>query len=96
MKTRTWIVYGADGHRQAASFGESVRWVWTKGNNIRIFECLNYDITGSHDFSIVHITRNTAEECEEEFWGQISDGYFENDRVGRIVEITEGIVSHDN
>lgn len=38
---------------------------------------------------IVTITRNTAEECEAELNGQISDGLFENEKVENIEEITE-------
>lgn len=38
-------------------------------------------------YSIIRITRDTAEECEEEFDGQLSDGIFENSRVGWFEEI---------
>ena len=37
----------------------------------------------------VRITRNTSEECEAELNGQITDGIFENSRVGFIEEINE-------
>lgn len=86
--TRSWKVYGVDGHRQRASFGESVSWDWSNDQNgIRIFEADNFDKTGTHDYTIVRITRNTPEECEAELSGQLSDGFFENCRVGMIVEI---------
>ena len=48
---------------------------------------MNHDKTGTHEYSIIRITRNTEEECESDFWGQLSDGVFENSRVGKIVEI---------
>ena len=86
--TRTWKVYGADGHRQRESFGSSVKWDWSnKADGTRIFEADNFDKTGTHDYSLIRITRNTWEECDEEMEGQISDGYFENARVGKVVEI---------
>ena len=86
--TRTWKVYGADGHRQRESFGSSVKLDWSnKEDGVRIFEVDNFDTTGTHDYSLVRITRNTWEECEEELAGQFSDGYFENARVGRVVEV---------
>ena len=89
--TRTWKVYGTDGHRQRESFGKSVKWDWSnEKDGVRIFEAYNYDKTGTHDYSVIRITRNTWEECERELDGQISDGYFENSRVGKIIEITEG------
>lgn len=86
--TKTWKVYGMDGHRQRESFGPSVVWDWScKADGVRIFEADNFDKTGTHDYTIVRITRNTADECDDEMEGQISDGYFENSRVGKIVEV---------
>ncbi len=85
--TRTWKVYGAQGHRQRESFCESYTYDWTEGGNVRKIEVENSDRTGTNDYSIIRITRNTAEECERELYGQISDGIFENSRVGEVVEI---------
>lgn len=85
--TRAWRIFGAEGHRQRESFGESRFYDWSEDGNIRILEVLNADETGTNDFSIVRITRNTAAECESELNGQISDGIFENCRVGKIEEI---------
>lgn len=89
MVTRAWKVYGSFGHRQRMSFTESIIWNFTRGDDIRIIEVDNADKTGTNDFSIIRITRNTAEECERELNGQISDGYFENSRTGEVEEITE-------
>lgn len=38
-------------------------------------------------FQKVRITRNNFEECEEELRGQLSDGVFENSKVGKVVEM---------
>ena len=87
MITRAWKVYGAEGHRQRESFNESYRWDFSEGNDVRIIEVDNADKTGTHEYSIIRITRNTASECARELDGQISDGVFENSRTGRIEEI---------
>lgn len=89
MTTRVWKVYGAYGHRQKESFYPSYIWDFSKENNIRIIEVENSDKTNTNEYTIVRITRNTAEDCEKEFWGQVSDGIFENLRTGKIEEITE-------
>ena len=85
--TRAWKVYGVEGHRQRESFFESHLNDFTTDGNIRIIEVENSDKTGTNDYSIIRITRNTAEECEGELNGQISDGVFENSRVGEVVEV---------
>ena len=56
-------------------------------NGTRIIEVDNFDKTGTHDYSIVRITRDTAKLCAAELNGQISDGIFENSRVGQILEV---------
>lgn len=85
--TRSWKVYGADGHRQRESFCPSYAYDFSHGDNVRIIEVDNSDKTGTNEYSIVRITRNTAEECENELDGQVSDGIFENSRTGKIEEI---------
>ena len=85
--TRTWKVYGADGHRQRESFCDSKKYDFSENEKVRILEILNSDQTGTNDYSIVRITRETAEECQEELDGQLSDGVFENSRFGEIEEI---------
>lgn len=88
--SKSWLVYGAEGHRQRMAFRESVRWDWSnEKDGTRIFEALNFDKTGTYDYSLIKITRNTAEECMAELIGQLTDGYFENSRVGNVVEISE-------
>lgn len=85
--TRAWKVYGADGHRQRESFRPSYKYDFSDDGKTRIIEVENADKTGSNDYSIIRITRDTYEECEKEFFGQLCDGIFENSRTGRIEEI---------
>lgn len=86
--TRSWKVYGAYEHRQKESFNESHKNDFSNNDSgIRIIEVENSDITGTNEYSIVRITRNTKDECESELWGQVSDGIFENCIVGRVEEI---------
>lgn len=87
MTTKAWKIYGMEGHRQRESFNPSYAYDWTEGENARKIEVENSDKTGTNEYSIIRITRNTAEECERELDGQISDGIFESSRVGEIVEI---------
>ena len=85
--TRAWKVYGAEGHRQRESFGESYKYDFSENGIIRIIEVDNSDKTGTNEYSIIRITRNSFEECEQELNGQLSDGIFENSRVGKVIEI---------
>ena len=85
--TRTWKVFGADGHRQRISFGSSIHWDFSnETDGVRIIDVDCEDRTGTNEYVIVRITRNTAEECEQEFNAQLSDGLFENSRFGKIEE----------
>lgn len=84
MFTKTWKVYGADGHRQRESFRNSYKYDFSESGKTRIIEVLNSDKTGTNDYSIVRITRDTEQECDLEFDGQLTDGIFENSRTGRI------------
>lgn len=85
--TKTWKIYGMDGHRQRESFNKSCKYDFSENETVRIIEVENSDKTGTNDYSIIRITRNSSEECEEELHGQLSDGIFENSRVGKVVEI---------
>lgn len=86
--TKTWKVYGVEGHRQRESFNRSYTDDFSNAHDgVRILTVLNSDSTGTNDYTIVKITRNNAKECQEEFDGQLSDGIFENSKVGKIEEI---------
>ena len=87
MVTRVWKVYGREGHRQRESFCKSYKYDYTEGDDIRIIEVENSDKTGTNDFSIIKITRNTAEECQITLDSQIADGVFENSQTGVVEEI---------
>jgi len=78
--TITWRVYGFRGDFDE-TYDKSFRYDFSAPGDIRIIECENFDKTGHHRFAIVHITRNTPEECYDEFYGQITDGIFENYNV---------------
>ena len=93
--TRAWRVYGAEGHRQRESFHHSVGYDWSDEEGIRIVEVLNSDITGTNAYSIIRITRDTPSQCEEDLYGQESDGVFENSRTGFITEIKESEVIYN-
>lgn len=85
--TKGFKVYGRDGHRQRESFSPSCKYDWSDGDDIRIVELINSDKTGTNDYSIIRITRNTEQEVMDELEGQLYDGIFENSRYGKVEEI---------
>lgn len=93
--TRAWKVYGVEGHRQRESFCNSYKHDFSnEQDGIRIIEVFNSDKTGTNEYTIVRITRNTFGECERELDGQITDGIFENSRTGIVEEITDNQIEH--
>ena len=88
--TRTWKVYGIHGKHQRESYMPSYRYDFSnREDGIRIIDVRNADKTGTHDYSIVGITRNNAMECEQELEGQLYDGVFENSLFGTVEEVFE-------
>lgn len=86
--TRAWRVYGREGHRQRESFSESYTYNFSdEHNGTRIISVLNADKTGTNEYTVIKITRNTRGECASELDGQLSDGIFENSNVGKVEEI---------
>lgn len=86
--TRAWKVYGLPEHRQKIAFESSVDYDWTTPEyGVRLVSLDTAERTGTHDYVIVRITRNTAHECSRELDGQISDGIFENCRTGAVEEV---------
>ena len=89
--TKSFKVYGMDDgatqHRQRESFNSSYVLDFSKDGNVRRIEVENADKTGTNEYSIVRITRNTEKECYDELNGQLSDGIFENSKTGRVEEI---------
>lgn len=89
MVTKTWKVYGEEGHRQRESFAPSYRYDFSnETDGTRIIEGENSDKTGTNEYSVVHITRDTEDECEAEMEGQITDGIFENSRTGKVILVS--------
>lgn len=82
--TKAWKVYGKEGHRQRESFNKSYTHDFSNENDVRIISVKNSDVTGTNEYSIIEITRNTEAECLAEFEGQLSDGVFENSSFGKI------------
>lgn len=87
MVTKSYKIYGKDGHRQAVSFQESKKYDFSENENVRILDLKNSDVTGTNDYTLLTISRNTIEEIKSELEGQISDGIFENYNVGKIEEV---------
>ena len=56
--TKTYRVFGCEGHRQRMSFGKSARYDFTEPNDgPRIIELMCEDMTGTNDYVEVRITR---------------------------------------
>ena len=60
---------------------------FSRENYTRFITVLNADVTGTNEYSLVIITRDTEEECFDELDGQLSDGIFENSRTGFVKEV---------
>lgn len=75
-------VYGIPNHRQRESFYPSERQDLSTADNVRILDIFNSDRTGTNEYNIIRITRETREECFEEFEAQLSDGLYENSNWG--------------
>ena len=79
----TYRVFGKDGHRQRASFGESFEF-GTHGGSAHI-KCLCEDRTLTNKFVDVVVTADSFKRCANELNAQLSDGIFENCAVGKIL-----------
>lgn len=84
-------VYGVPKHSQRESFAPSERHDFSTADNVRILETFNSDKTGTNDYNILRITRETREECFDELEGQLSDGLYENSEWGgyQVIDDTE-------
>lgn len=86
--TRAWKVYGREGQQQRESFRESHTYNFSnKYDGTRVITVLNSDKTGTNEYTVIKITRNTRGECASELDGQLTDGIFENSDVGKVEEI---------
>ena len=79
----TFRVFGKDGHRQRASFGDSFEF-GTLGGSTHI-KCLCEDSTLTNKFVDVIVTADSFQRGAGELSAQLSDGMFENGAVGKIV-----------
>ena len=79
----TFRVFGKDGHRQRASFGQSFEFN-TFGGDAHI-ECVCEDRTLTNKFVDVIITAYSFKRCADELNAQLSDGIFETCAVGKIL-----------
>lgn len=79
----TFRVFGKDGHRQRASFGDSFEF-GTFGGTAHV-ECLCEDRTLTNEFVDVVITADSFKRCADELNTQLSDGIFESCAVGKIL-----------
>ena len=79
----TFRVFGKDGHRQRASFGDSFEF-GTFGHGAHI-ECVCEDRTLTNKFVDVIITADSIKRCADELNAQLSDGIFESCAVGKIL-----------
>lgn len=88
MTTVTYRIHGLEGHRQAESFNPS-RVLDFRANahgyerNV-VIEIKNFDKTGTHEYTELIVTAESEEKAHNEIMAQISDGIFENCRVGKI------------
>ena len=83
--TLTYRVFGKDGHRQRASFGET--YSFTTFDDVRI-KCFCSDTTGSNYYVDVAITAKDCNTAIEQMEKQLSDGIFENCRYGKVVIVS--------
>lgn len=83
-------VYGQTGHRQRESFSHSYRYNFSCcGDGLRVLSVINSDKTATNDYSVIVIERENIELCKKEFDGQLTDGIFENSRIGMIEIATD-------
>jgi len=81
----SWKVYGLKNQDQKESYNESEYYDFSDDSDgTRILEVENYDKTGTHEYVIVRITRDSECQCYGELDGQITDGIFENYDVGEV------------
>lgn len=88
MVTKTWKVYGYDRHKLSESFYPSCDYDFSNEKcGTRKISIQNSDKTGTNEYAIISITRDTSAEVDKEFEGQLTDGCFENSNVGSIIRI---------
>lgn len=81
---------GAVQHRIRNSFGKGFCDVYDSSRKTGVYSLsmATSDITGTNDYVLLKITGNSFEGCIIELNNQISDGVFENSRVGKYVYVS--------
>ena len=95
MWTVIFKVYGKDGKNQSVSYQPSVFYNFGNEHDVRLIDVINSDLTGTNEYSIVRISRNSPEECFEELKGQLSDGIFENRSYGYVKVVGKTNYNYD-
>ena len=83
MVRATFRVFGKDGHRQRASFGDSFEFSVFGGHTH--IECVCEDRTLSNEYVDVIITADSFKSCADELNAQLTDGIFEACTTGCIL-----------
>ena len=84
-------VYGEEGHRQRASFGHSSFYDFgKKGFLTRKVNVLKEDVNKTNDYAIIICDCDTRRDVCREASGQLSDGAFENCRIGKCETVFYG------
>jgi hypothetical protein len=88
MITRSFRLYASENQKQHESFYPSCKYDWSNGNTVRLFCVENADVTKTNEYTLVHVTSNTAMGCFDELAYQLADGILKHCKVGKIVEVT--------
>lgn len=85
MFEKIYKVAGIEGHRQRVAFQPTCHYDFTatRGYPCKV-DLFTADTTGAYDYVLVRIACDTEPHCDDEFSGQLSDGIFENSRIGKI------------
>lgn len=73
MVKRLWKVYGVDGLHQKETWHASR---YSLSSHCNIVSVFNFDVTGTHDYSIVCIESPTEYDCLAELFWQLGNGIF--------------------
>ena len=79
-------IYGKEGHRQKASWQESVKFTTNDGYTI---ETWCFDRTGTHDYVDMEVTADLVSPADlyEKMQTQLDDGIFECCRYGKVEKL---------
>lgn len=84
--TRIWKISVACDQQEKVASQPSATWHCWSGADC---ELLCADRIGATDYVLLSVSADSAEACENELWGQVSDGAFENYRVSSVEEVLD-------